>query len=341
MIAPAASMTKFLSILLLGVCVGVGLQPRAALASSGKTLTDTLVKDLSCRGLSVNSIYAAIQPKSSFHVFYHIPVQNWYFKSGGPNLGVCWGLASVQRKMFYLARFEEQEEISKEELVRRTLNMVRGHELSPLQTGGGRERMLKTPIHSYEVLKYSDLSLLSSWAAEEKVPNGLFPLINKGYKEVVNNESHWKTFKLDVERAQQERFFRGSNLSMVTPAEDNRSAVDNLLTFSTLKKNLEGHRLTLLNLRFGRYDQHVVVAKEITRIDDKIAIIVYDSNSPLQNGVIYYDENTKSFHTPGIYKGVVNEGDPERAIGVYVIDEEERGPIEAAMLRYYQAQCQK
>ncbi|WP_413584600.1 hypothetical protein [Bdellovibrio sp. HCB274] len=334
-------MTKIIQRLIVGVLVGMGLQPGQTWAADSKLVTDTLVKDLSCRNLSVDSIYSAIQPGSAFHIFYHIPVQNWYFKSGGPNLGVCWGLASVQRKMFYLARFEEKEELDKQELMRRTLNMVRGHELSPVQTGNGRERMLKTPFKNYEVLKFSDLSLLSSWAREDQKPDGLFPIINKGYKEVVNGDTYWKTFKMDVQRAQQERFFRGSNLSMVVGAQDNRSTVDNLLTFSTLKRNLKGNRLTLLNLRFGRYDQHVVVAKEFRTIGDKPAIVVYDSNNPLQNGVIYFDEQTKTFHSPGIYRGVVSEGDPERAIGVYIMDEEERGPIEAAMLKHYQAQCQK
>ncbi|WP_413581941.1 hypothetical protein [Bdellovibrio sp. HCB288] len=332
-------MDKFIKIWMVAALSAVCFQ--TAHGADAKLINDSLVKDLSCRNLSVDSIYSAVYPRTAFHTYYHLPVQNWYFKSGGPALGVCWGLASAQRKMFYLARFDEKEELSKDELMRRTLNMVRGHDLSPQQVGEGNVRMVKSPLNRYEVLKYADDSLLSSWMGEKQYPTGIFPLINNGYKEEVRGKSYWKTFKLDVERAQQERFFRFSNLSMVVGDEDDRGTVENMLTFSVLKKNLETHRLTLLNLRFGRMDQHVVVAKDFKVVDNKVAIFVYDSNQPLTENVIWYDMEKKSFHSPGIYQGVKSEGDPKRAIGVYIMDEEERGPIEAAMLRHYQKECTK
>lgn len=313
-----------------------------AQAAEPKTITDSFVNKLSCQNLTVDSIYNSLQP-TAYHTYYHLPIQNWGFNSGGPELGVCWGLSSAQRRMFMLARFEEKEELSRIDIRNKTLDILRGFDYSPQQTANGRERMLSTPIRQWDVVKYSDNSMMRSWAREDKEPNGLFPLINRGYSENIGGKQVWKTYKLDVERGQQQRFFRGSNLGMVVGSNDARSPIDNMLTMSTLEKNLKGHRLTLMNLRWGTFDQHVVVAKNMLENDRYNIIFVYDSNQPLTEGVIYFDKKTKTFHAPGVRVVLPKHvaGDEKKEMGVFLVDEEERAPLEEAMLRHYRAECNK
>ncbi|QLY24170.1 hypothetical protein [Bdellovibrio sp. KM01] len=321
------------------VLISITSLHQAAMAADAKTITDSFVSNLSCQNLTVNSIYQAIQP-TAFHTYFHIPITNWKFHSGGPTLGVCWGLSSAQRKMFYLARFDEKEELSKEDLVRKTLNMFRGAEFTAQQSGNGKARMIQTPA-TLEVLKYSDRSLMASWALEERNPQGLFPMLNRGYKETINGESTWMTFKLDLERSQQQHFFRGGNLKMITGDTTDRSPVENLLTVTQLEKNLKAKRLTMLVLRGGTTTQHVVVAKEILDMGKYFLIMVYDSNNPLADMPIYYQKSTQSFHAPAIMSVLEKTGDHGRSLGVFIVDEDEQVSIDAAMLKHYKAECAK
>ncbi len=316
-----------------------GLQA-TAWARSENTITDSLVKKLSCENLSVDSIYKSLQP-TAFHTFYHIPVMNWRFHSGGPALGVCWGLSSAQRKMFYLARFEEQENLNKADLLRKTLDLFRGSELTEQQAGNGRARAIPTPLSQLEVLKYSDKSLMSSWAHAETEPWGLFPVLNRGYKEELGGETVWKTFKLDLQRSQQAHFFRGSNVALLSGETAERSTADNVATLALLQKNLNSKRLTLLVLRAAATSQHVVVAKEIIDLGAYYLIMVYDSNNPFADVPMYFQKSTKSFHAPAIMSITEKKGDHSRPLGVFIVDEDEREPIEAAMLRYYRDECKR
>ncbi|WP_413557561.1 hypothetical protein [Bdellovibrio sp. HCB209] len=328
-------MKKWIPVVLLSIC---SLQKPAS-AAPGKKITDTVVKNLSCENLTVDSIYKSITP-AAFHTYYHIPATNWKFTSGGLELGACWGLSSAQRRMFYLARFEEKEDLSKADLLRKTLDMFRGAELTEQQSGRGGARMVSTPLNQLEVIRYSDQSLLHSWAREDVKPDGLFPLLNRGYKENLKGQTVWKTLKLDLQRSQQQHFFRGGNVAMITGESQARNQVDNLLTMTKLEKNLKGNRLTLLNLRWGLTSQHVVVAKEVYDQGAYFIIFVYDSNAPLITNIVHFDKKKKTFYAPGIGVNVVPDT-PDREIGVFIVDEEERAPIEAAMLRYYRAECNK
>jgi hypothetical protein len=324
------------------VLLSISSFQQAAMADS-KTVTDSFVKKLSCQNLTVDSIYNSLQA-TAYHTYYHLPIQNWGFKSGGLDLGVCWGLSSAQRRMFMLGRFEEKEELSKADIRSKTLDILRGFDYSPQQSGNGGERMLSTPIRQWDVIKYADDSMLRSWAREEKEPNGLFPLINRGYSETIGGGNKiWKTYKLDVERGQQQRFFRGANLGMVVGGTQGRGSVDNLLTISTLAKNMAGHRLTLLNLRWDTLDQHVVVAKNMLENERYNIIFVYDSNNPMADGIVYFDKKLKTFHAPGIRALLPKHvaGDEKREAGVFLVDEDERAPLEEAMLRHYRAECEK
>jgi hypothetical protein len=322
------------------VLLSISAFQNQSLAAETKTITDSFVNKLSCKNLTVDSIYKSLQP-TAFHTYYHIPIPNWKFHSGGPVLGACWGLSSAQRKMFYLARFEEPENLSKSELRRKTLDMFRGSELTEQQVGNGRPRAMNTPLRQLEVIKYSDRSLMSSWAHEDANPNGLFPLLNRGYKEQLGGETVWKTVKLDLQRSQQQHFFRGGNLQMVVGDVMERNSVDSLLTITQLEKNLKSKRLTLLVLRGGTTNQHVVVAKEILDMGKYFLIMVYDSNNPLADVPMYYQKETKTFHAPAIMSIAEKSGDHSRALGVFIVDEDERAPIEAAMLRYYRSECTK
>ncbi|UYL07650.1 hypothetical protein B9G69_011390 [Bdellovibrio sp. SKB1291214] len=319
-------------------------------ASDAKTVTDSFVKKLSCQNLSVDSIYESLQP-TAYHTYYHLPIQNWGFNSAGADLGVCWGLSSAQRRMFMLGRFEEKEELSRTEIRNKTLDILRGFDYSPLQsfdysplqTSRGREMMVATPIRRWDVVKFSDTSMIRSWAREDMDPEGIYPLVNRGYAETAAGKPVWKTYKLDVERGQQQRFFRGGNLAMVVGDTLARGTVDNLVTMTTLAKNLAGKRLTLLNLRWGMMDQHVVVAKNMMENERYYIIFVYDSNRPLADGMIYFDKKQKTFHAPGIRALLPKHvaGDEKKEAGVFLVDEDDRAPLEEAMLRHYRAECNK
>jgi hypothetical protein len=68
-------------------------------------INDSLVRDLSCEGLSKDAVMSSIR-EDAFSGQRELPNVNWYNPKNA--LGQCWSLAHAQRILFYLGRFDEQ-----------------------------------------------------------------------------------------------------------------------------------------------------------------------------------------------------------------------------------------
>jgi hypothetical protein len=80
--------------------------------------------------------------------------------------------------------------------------------------------------------------------------------------------------------------------------------------------------------------QHIVVVKSFKESDKLIAFRVYNSNAPDSDKHVFYDKKRKMFF--GNLNGTADE---MAELGAFIVDEQERGPLEDAMLRYYQGLC--
>lgn len=304
--------------------------------ASEKKINDSLVQNLSCQGLNVDSIYAAIR-EDAFDERYNLPIKNWDFNSGGATLANCWALASTQRMISYLARYNEPTAQSSLERTTHILNMVRrsspetdfnnGHAASSKDL---RER----PYRDLAVFPVNADSLLEgSLFAEDR----LWKDLASGFEQNVDFVTVKRNFVTDIQTNQTNRFFRFGNIPMALAA-GSRSQAENQKTIRQLTANLASKRLTLINLRVSQFRQHVVMAKSY-RVDTNgnIWIKVYDSNKWIVDNEVVYDISEQQFYASSImaYTGAAG------ALGVFLVSEDEREPLEAAMLNHYKDECKK
>lgn len=308
----------FVILFLIGLLSSVVFTSERAFAqNAGKVIDDSLVENLKCQELSVDAIYKSIRAEA-FHVSRSLPIVNWSFRSGKVDIAGCWGLSSAQRVLFYMARYYEAEEVPTSQMVPVILDMFRA--------GGVNSVNSST---QYEVFKISDGSLFESSHGQK---GGLWQALLNGYSKEVQGQRVLKTFKTEIEDNQRSRFFRFSNIGKILKSGE-RSENRNRKTLNQLLRNLDGKRLTLLNLRTSRNVQHIVLAKSYVRYPNFYEIRVYDPNEPGSEGIIFVNAADAKFYAPQIMPS------PE-PVGVFIVDEEGREPLEKALLSYYQQQCQ-
>ncbi|MNK26227.1 hypothetical protein D3C87_445590 [compost metagenome] len=290
----------------------------AALLSSplaqAKTVSDSLVQNLSCSKLSADSIYSSIR-EDAFSARRHLPFHNW--NTG--MIGNCWSLSRAQRLFIMLGR---EDNTSTE--VTPVLNILRNAIPWPeMDEGTSQMRLSHRPLKGYSVFKLDSIDNLNR--------SEFMKSLTKGIPEAGSPNGN-RGFVTEIEAFQAYRFNRAGNLSMGLGSYA-RSEKDNVATAALLKKNADKKRLTLINLRASQLFQHVVVVKDYKeQANGNLMFRVYDSNNPYSDGYFQYDKEAQQFYAPGIMR-------ESAALGAFIVDEDERAKIDAALVTYYKSQC--
>lgn len=338
-----------------------------------RTINDSLVQNLECQNLSVNNIYHSIRD-DAFDVSRNMPVRNWSFKSGAATIAGCWALSRTQRMISYLARYNTSSENHMENRVSTILDMIRGATLVPRWTSNSVNEFAETgtaasenaesteagedilsesgenielsvksikkywekKLNNYRVFEVEDSSFSEGKLAP--TPDSLWKALQIGYEQYFEGKKVKRNFREEIQALQARLFFRLQNLEMIWKKGD-RSDKRNLETIKLLTKNLDGKRLTLINLRMDRTRQHVVMAKSYKKISPELyEIKVYDSNSPNVDSIVYYNSHRYAFFSPEILTRFKDKK-PYRNLGVFIVHEQDRTHFETAMLNYYQELC--
>ncbi len=282
---------------------------------ASRAISDETVNNLSCSNLNKESLLASLNKDEVFSTLRHLPIANWSFSTGLYTLANCWSLSHGQRILFYLGK---KEIPSTEKTTSTTLNMIR--------------RWL--PDGKIEK-KFS----MTAWA-----PN-VFNDLMIGYEQQDNqpdsNQEFFKrNLKEDTEAYQTYRFHQLlKNIEYISkPRERTRNA--NRKSYVQLMENLNSNRLTETLIRPALKMQHVVLAKRaIIRPTGETDFFVYDSNFPNIENTFYYDPKTEQFYAPEIV-GPLKVKNPEKAIGLFLVDEEDREKMLETMVKHYEEICQ-
>ncbi len=288
-----------------------------------QTISDRLVEDLNCKNISVSEIYSKIRP-DAYSINTHIPEQNW--TTG--YLGNCWSLAHAQRILMMLSRLNPDASLSDINL-REVLNLFRGS--IPEQAARFPKPIpQERPLHKYEVFE-SDRNFSEG--------SKLFSLLQQGFEESWGEGNLLRNFKRDIEVFQVYRFHRPGNIPMGL-GDWERETFENKKSFQLLVRNINENRLSLVNLRAERTVQHVVIPKryEVTG-DGKYIFYVFDSNFPDQETTFAYDSRIEQFEGGSVMGAFYNTPYLNRAVGLFIVDENEHKKIDEALVRYYRKAC--
>lgn len=297
-------------------------------AQGPKVISDSLVENLSCHRISSDEIYRRIRP-DSLSSSYHTLSVNWPFSAGLYNLGACWSLSRAQRLFFYLARWNESQNPDNRKM-HEIFDMVRG---SKPYANSKDWKIREADLTELSVFPQKD----SRWTPTATVWSAL----QYGFTQrFANGKSLLRAWKTDIEHYQKERFHEfAKNLKFII-GDDARSDRKNRQTRDQLLRNLESNRLTLLVLRPTRMSQHVVVAKSFEiKSNGTIDIRVYDSNQPLRDQILTFDNRQNDFFAPTIVRGFAKVRNPQAAIGVFIVDEYERTLVDTALVKHYKRKC--
>ncbi len=308
--------TFFLSTLFFGIAQGQTAILR---------ISDRLVQDLDCKKISVSEIYSTIRPEA-YSVAVHLPDKNW---STG-FLANCWSLAHAQRILFMLSRVAPAADLSEAKL-RGVLDLLRGS--TPEE--GAR---FPTPIPQERALKqYTVFSTDRNFSEGSQ----LFSLLQQGIYEPWSQTRLFRNFKREVEVFQNFRFYRPSNLPMGL-GQWERGTAENRQSFQALIKNIDHHRLSLVNLRGERTVQHVVIPKRYEVAGSgKYIFFVYDSNFPDRETSFAYDSRIQQFEGGSVMGAFYHTPYLTKAVGLFIVDEDEQQKIDESLVRFYQKSCQQ
>lgn len=303
-----------------------------------KSISDSLVNNLSCNSLSVGAILARIR-SDAFSARNHLPIKNWPFRSGKAQLAACWGMGSTQRKLLYLLRLNEKSAPAPDAKI--VLDMVRGARLKTLFNEQGTGFLRDQPMKSYNVIPVAENNLREEY--DRNTGRSFLETLLRGIDDQVGSIDLHRDLRTEIERSQELHFFRFRNIGMGAGSGPH-SPHKNHEILQKLLRNLRQNKLTLINLRLKRTIQHVVIAKSF--IEDgrgNVVIQAYDSNQPDTDQPVYFAKQTGHFYSPrimGPFVGDVTGTDYTHPLGLFIVDEKERAHIEASLLRHYQQRCQ-
>lgn len=330
---------RLLVLFIVGLISSLLFSPEQAFAVpsdfGSRTINDSLVQNLQCENLSVDSIYRAIR-EDAFDERRNIPMRNRPFRYGLTTIAGCWGFSSTQRMISYLARYNTTSIQAMPYRVMGLLDMVRGQSLT--ENNQFFETDSRQPFVATDLKKYSVFAVEESTLADGRYELGtLWNSLLIGYTQMFNGVQIVRSFREEIEANQVRHFFRSSNIKMGL-GTGALSAGENHSTWQQLKKNLDGRRLTLLNLRGNRTTQHIVMAKSYRQNSNGLVeIMVYDSNTPERDAVVFFESRSGAFVSPQVFRDLL--ANPMQQLGVYIVDESERIPLEKAMLAHYTSQC--
>ncbi len=332
---------KLFLLFIAGLVSSVVLTVEQAFAStaSSPVIEDSLVSNLSCQNLTVDSIYRAIRD-DAFDESRNLPIRNWAFRHGATPLAGCWGLSSAQRVVSYLARYNESSGSAMSERVASALDMIRGQFVEAAynvdDNYGQNNFYHASPLKEYHVFAVEESSMRSSLGQGS---DSFWNSLMAGYNQQLNGNYLARNFRAEIEASQVAHFFRGGNLRMGMGSGP-LSVEENHSTWALLKTNLDQKKLTLINLRSTRTVQHIVMAKSYRELPQGFAEIrVYDSNQPSRDRLVFFHKASGHFYAPDVFKLLLSE--PNIPLGVFVVDEHERTALEKALLVHYRSLCRK
>jgi len=295
-----------------------------------KTVSDSLVKNLSCDNISASEIYSKIDT-SQFSSNYHLPITNWSFDGGLYNLANCWSLARTQRIFFYLNRWHSMVDAKPADTkIKGLLDIIRG---SIPYTQNQEKWILDAPL--------SRLQVFGAFESNYDKKSGLFGGLSTGINQLFdNNKTEKRTFRTEIEHYQKTRFRKFLKNVKYVIGTGTRSEKRNRNTRDALIQNLEGNRLPMVILRTVRKTQHVVLVKRFeVRSNGDIEFYVYDSNLPEKDHQLTYMQTDQNFYAPVVAAEFTHTKHAHDPLGVYIVDQEEHGPIEEALVAHYTALC--
>lgn len=325
------------------------------------SITDTLVTQLDCENLSINTILEKVDRTKAFSTSRHFPVNNWSFDNGPYNLGVCWSLSHAQRLFFYFGREQENPEaIPSHEDTLDALNQLRGS--VPMKTSF--KKIKELILNQFSIFKLNDFSPANGlwqkitegiWDSFDYLPRSFrFDLStyenyfhsenseedprNLGPLELVNGKL-FRSFKTEIERYQRWRFHRPTNTKLLTEKVPRPKDINKKLAVK-LMKLLDQNRLPLVDIKPNLYSQHIVIVKDYIIAGDKITFFVYDSNLPYINNEFSFDKNREEFQAPEIIQRFPKVTNPNQDISLYLVDQEDQDLIEKSLLSHYQKLCE-
>lgn len=305
--------------------------------ATGRVINDSLVENLRCQNLNVDSIYRAIR-EDAFSEARNMDIENWGYSSGGFPLANCWALSSTQRMFSYLARYNQPNTMGRQARLEMVSNQVRRAIPSVQSQQGTSERGSRSTAD--ERIVNRDLKKFSVFPVEGPSLAGTYEFwweLRAGYDMNLSRRYTVKrSFREDVQHNQTNHFFRMGNVGMGL-GSGATSPKENYESLKTMMRNADGKRLTLVNLRMARTNQHVVMIKSYKKISTgDVVFTVYDSNQPLRDQELIYNVRSGTFTSHGIAKYY---SIPLRPMGLFIVDEEERQDFEVAMLNHYRSAC--
>lgn len=284
----------------------------------GRLISDSLVKNLSCRDLSQANVFRFVR-EDAFEIRRHIPLSNWSFSG----LQECWGLTLAQRNFFYLMRFGESE--SSESPTEDQVNSVLDFIGSP-----------KT-FSRKKVIQIRDLGLnergQNAW--DPLVPTSFFTTLLLGTQNPV------RTFRGQIEGRQAARFWSLRNLSLVF-GNRARPQLENQVTMNHILDEASRGRMPLLVLRARLFAQHTVLVKKVQqKSPGSYEMTLYDPNQPaFELSVLEYrDQNF--FGNAALLNRFDPFNDSTSPVGVFVVDEEDMEAIQRVNAEYYAELCRQ
>lgn len=295
-----------------------------------KTVSDSLVKNLSCDNITASEIYSKIDT-TQFSSEYHLPITNWKFDSGLYDLANCWAMSRTQRLFFYLNRWRSMVDAQPTYQSRKgILDMIRG---AVPYTQNEEKWILDGPLSRLYVFGAAE----SSFDKKSGLFAGLFNGIKQSF---ANNRTEIRNFRSEIEHYQKARFTRFLKNIKYVIGTGARSEKRNRNTRDALIQSLEQNRLPMVVLRTVRTTQHIVLVKRFeVRSNGDIEFSVYDSNLPEKDQQLTYKQSDQNFYAPIVAAEFTAPKHAEKALGVYIVDQEEHGPIEDALVAHYTALC--
>jgi hypothetical protein len=271
-------------------------------AADPMLISDSFVKNLNCRTLTKENVFSSLQD-NAFSDDKHLLVFNW---SSGV-LGQCWALASAQRRIFYLTRFN-----------------VKG--AGDSKQNGAVERFLKMVANDRDAnvvqVEDANLNILH-------VPDDQKSRLATALGEVEN----YDVLERAIKGEQRGLFFRLSNLrlifgSMIKDSKENSETAQKLLTMVE-----HGERPILIE-RSEATAQHAILIKDVKKIaDNNYLMSYYDSNNPASNGL-------KLRFKDGQFYTVYDHG-IELKTGIEMPKDDGMDQIREISYQYYKNLCDK
>lgn len=279
-----------------------------------RVIDDELVKGLRCDELSVDAIYRSIDPWA-FSSDRRVPIRNF----GKNMIAQCWALARFQRLGLLLGRKDDSAKYTPATVA----EIARGTRYVPRK---GTRGTTETPLARVDAFAWPGAGAnADSWSFMEDAISRLDTDLGR------------RKIEDEIADAQLKLFYRKRNLQYLTRSLTPR---EQQTIFERAFGLIRGNRLPLLNVRFSTFSQHVVVAKSVRKEKANHWVIEnIDANAYWDSSELHIELVKGRFKMTFVYPNYRDQVPDEVANAVFIVEEQERSMIDAALLRHYTKAC--